>query len=163
MKKVLLYTPDCWLAHEAAQQLRIEYEADFYHAQRVHPCAADRSAARRSADGRHVPDEKFAGLIANTKSPQAIENQGFAGSQNTRNSHLPRQMDDLEPNEPCPIRQDTAAWTKRKKKTGFHLKSVVLRVEVAGFEPAAFWSRTPVVSFKTITCCPIFLKLFAGV
>ena len=37
------------------------------------------------------------------------------------------------------------------------------RVEVAGFEPAAFWSRTPVVSFKIITCCPIFLKLFASV
>ena len=37
------------------------------------------------------------------------------------------------------------------------------RVEVAGFEPAAFWSRTPVVSFKFITCCPILLKMFAGV
>ena len=42
-------------------------------------------------------------------------------------------------------------------------QSFYLRVEVAGFEPAACWPRTPVVSFKTITCCPIFLKLFAGV
>ena len=46
--------------------------------------------------------------------------------------------------EHCPIRQDAPTCTKRNKKTTrFHLKSVVLRVEVAGFEPAAFWSRNP--------------------
>ena len=33
-------------------------------------------------------------------------------------------------------------YKTQQKTTGFHLKSVVLRVEVAGFEPAAFWSRT---------------------
>ena len=33
-------------------------------------------------------------------------------------------------------------YKTQQKTTRFHLKSVVLRVEVAGFEPAAFWSRT---------------------
>ena len=33
-------------------------------------------------------------------------------------------------------------YKTQQKTAGFHLKSVVLRVEVAGFEPAAFWSRT---------------------
>ena len=52
-------------------------------------------------------------------------------------------MDDLEPNEPLshPARH-TNMYKTQQKTTGFHLKSVVLRVEVAGFEPAAFWSRT---------------------
>ena len=36
-------------------------------------------------------------------------------------------------------------------------------VEVAGFEPAAFWFRTPVVSFEIINYCPVFPKLFACV
>ena len=52
-------------------------------------------------------------------------------------------MDDLEPNEPLshPARH-TNMYKTQQKTTGFHKKSVVLRVEVAGFEPAAFWSRT---------------------
>ena len=52
-------------------------------------------------------------------------------------------MDDLEPNEALshPARH-TNMYKTQQKTTGFHLKSVVLRVEVAGFEPAAFWSRT---------------------
>ena len=33
-------------------------------------------------------------------------------------------------------------YKTQQKTTRFHLKSVVLLVEVAGFEPAAFWSRT---------------------
>ena len=80
------------------------------------------------------------------------------------NCHLPCQMDDLEPNEPLshPARH-TNMYKTQQKTTRFHLKSVVLRVEVAGFEPAAFWSRTPVVSFEKINYCPVFLELFAGV
>ena len=58
------------------------------------------------------------------------------------NCHSPCQMDDLEPNEPLshPARH-TNMYKTQQKTTRFHLKSVVLRVEVAGFEPAAFWSR----------------------
>ena len=52
-------------------------------------------------------------------------------------------MDDLEPNEPLshPARRANMYKTQQKT-TRFHKKSVVLLVEVAGFEPAAFWSRT---------------------
>ena len=52
-------------------------------------------------------------------------------------------MDDLEPNEPLPHPAwHTDMYKTQQKTTRFHLKSVVSRVEVAGFEPAAFWSRT---------------------
>ena len=52
-------------------------------------------------------------------------------------------MDVLEPNVPLfHLAAGINMYKTQQKTTGFHLKSVVLRVEVAGFEPAAFWSRT---------------------
>ena len=72
-----------------------------------------------------------------------MEIKGLQALTTQENCHLPCQMDDLEPNEPLshPARH-TGMYKMQQKTTGFHLKSVVLRVEVAGFEPAAFWSRT---------------------
>jgi len=63
---------------------------------------------------------------------------------------------------PVPPKSHTLIKQTKKPHNRSDCKAFI-RVEVAGFEPAAFWSRTPVVSFKFITCCPIFLKLFAGV
>ena len=77
------------------------------------------------------------------KARKPLEIKGLQALTTQENCHLPCQMDDLEPNEPLshPARH-TNMYKTQQKTTGFHLKSVVLRVEVAGFEPAAFWSRT---------------------
>ena len=77
------------------------------------------------------------------KARKPLEIKGLRVLKTQENCHLPCQMDDLEPNEPLshPARH-TGMYKMQQKTTGFHLKSVVLRVEVAGFEPAAFWSRT---------------------
>jgi len=62
----------------------------------------------------------------------------------------------------APFESRRFCYTKANRDTPLGIP-VCIRVEVAGFEPAAFWSRTPVVSFIFINCCPVFLKLFAGV
>lgn len=42
---------------------------------------------RATTNERHVSDEQFAGLIANVKRPQALENQGLVSSHNSQNFH----------------------------------------------------------------------------
>ncbi len=76
------------------------------------------------------------------KARKPLKIKGLRALRTQENCHLPCQMDDLEPNWPLshPARH-TNMYKTQQKTTRFHLKSVVLRVEVAGFEPAAFWSR----------------------
>jgi len=65
------------------------------------------------------------------KARKPLEIKGLRAVRTQENCHLPCQMDDPEPNEPL---------SHPARHTGMY--KTLLRVEVAGFEPAAFWSRT---------------------